>query len=220
MRGLLTPFTLRFYDAFVLGFSSRLIWRCPKHHLSDLYQRNITSRHLEVGVGTGYLLDHATFPTASPDLTLVDINQHCLDATANRLARFYPRKVAANILDPVPVTGEFDSVGLCYLLHCLPGGMRQKAVVFDNIRHLISKETRVFGATIVQGAAPRSPAARALMAFYNGRGIFSNTEDQFDQLQAELESRFKSVRVRLRGCVALFEASGPRKPLRKIKSGK
>ena len=51
-----SPFVLRMYDWFVLGFSSRFIWRCPASEMRRLYDRNVSSRHLDIGVGTGYFL--------------------------------------------------------------------------------------------------------------------------------------------------------------------
>jgi hypothetical protein len=52
-----TPAVLRIYDLFVLGFSSSYAWRCPSRQLLEHYQRHITSKHLDVGVGTGWFLD-------------------------------------------------------------------------------------------------------------------------------------------------------------------
>ncbi len=122
------------------------------------------------------------------------------------LTRYAPKTVAADALRPLPDLGRFDSVGLCYLLHCLPGAIPSKAVVFDHIRPLLAPGARVFGATIVQGDAPRSWAAQRLMDIYNTKGIFSNRDDRVEDLETALKSRFKDVRVDLKGAVALFEA--------------
>ncbi|MEO1281860.1 MAG: methyltransferase type 12, partial [Pseudomonadota bacterium] len=66
---------------------------------------------------------------------------------------------------------------------------------------------KVFGATILQGDAPRSKPAQALMDVYNRKGIFSNTDDTFDDLKLALESRFDNVQLTRHGAVALFEAT-------------
>ena len=200
-----TPLTLRAYDGFVLGFSNRFLWRCPTPVLEGMYARNVSGRHIDVGVGTGYFLDRVTWPVARPDVLLVDLNPHSLAAAAQRIRRLSPRTKAANILEPLDVKGSFDSAGLCYLLHCLPGQMSEKAVVFDRLRPILTGGARVFGATIVQGDAPRSRAAQALMNFYNAKGIFSNAEDTLENLEAELKARFASVRVERHGAVAVFE---------------
>jgi hypothetical protein len=47
------------------------------------------------------------------------------------------------------------------------------------------------------------------MNFYNAKGIFSNAQDAVEDLEAELKSRFSEVDVRMRGQVALFEATCP-----------
>ena len=205
-QAIYTPRSLRAYDAFVLGFSNALLWRCPTRVLEDLYSRNVSAQHVDVGVGTGYFLDKAAWPVADPDILLIDLNSHSLSAAASRISRFKPRTLAANIFEPLPAGDTFASAGLCYLLHCLPGRMSEKAIVFDNLRPLLAEGARVFGATIVQGDAPRSRPAQALMDYYNQRGIFSNALDTAQELDAELNKRFANVRVQLHGAVAVFEA--------------
>ena len=201
-----TPLTLKLYDGFVLGFSNRFLWRCPTRELELLYARCVSGRHLDIGVGTGYFLDRAAWPVPSPDITLVDLNRHSLDAAAARIARYQPETVVANALEPLPLGRSFDSVGLCYLLHCLPGTIADKAAVFDHVLPLMSPEAVVFGATIVQGDAPRSRAAQALMNLYNRKGVFSNADDTRDALRSALDARFGNVRLSQHGAVVLFEA--------------
>ena len=77
---------------------------------------------------------------------------------------------------------------------------------FEGVPDLLAEGARVFGATIVQGDAPRSRPAQALMDYYNQRGIFSNALDTAQELDAELNKRFANVRVQLHGAVAVFEA--------------
>ena len=47
-----TPLMLSFYDRLVHGLSNRFAWRCPTERMIDLYRNNLSSRHLEAGVGT------------------------------------------------------------------------------------------------------------------------------------------------------------------------
>jgi hypothetical protein len=203
---LYTPLTLRFYDTVVHRFSNRFVWRCTARELLDLYERNVSACHLDVGVGTGFLLDHARFPTERPSVTLMDVNTACLEMASRRIARHAPRVVQSSILEPLPPIGPFSSVGLCYLLHCLPGDIPSKAVAFDHLQAVMAPAARIFGATLVQGSAPRSWMARRLMAFYNRKGFFSNTQDTAEDLETEMRSRFSDVRIRMRGSVAVFEA--------------
>ncbi len=201
-----TPWTLKAYDAVVLGFSNRFLWRCPTHLLEDMYARNVSNKHVDLGVGTGYFLDKVRWPGAQPEILLVDLNPHSLKAAATRIGRYSPSTQVANVLEPLSIDERFDSAGLCYLLHCLPGSIGEKAVVFDHVNAILSPGATVFGATILQGDAPRSPAAQALMNFYNRKGIFSNAEDTAEVLRCELEKRFSGVRIERHGAVAIFEA--------------
>jgi SAM-dependent methyltransferase len=203
-----SPVVLRTYDWIVLGLSNRLLWRCPTAELRRLYDRNVSDRHLDVGVGTGYFLDKAKWPVAKPAITLVDLNANCLSVASKRIRRFAPEIVQANILEPIPGREPFRSIGLCYLLHCVPGTITEKAVAFDHVATLAAPGARVFGATIVQGSLPRSRPAQALMDLYNRKGIFSNGDDTLEDLEGALQKRFRDVRVYSRGTVALFEARG------------
>jgi SAM-dependent methyltransferase len=202
-----TPMVLRVYDWFVLGVSNRLIWRCPTSALRQLYDRNVSDRHLDIGVGTGYFLDKAAWPVANPSITLVDLNQNCLDAASARVRRFAPDTVIANALEPLPLGKTFRSAGLCYLLHCMAGAIPEKAVVFDHLRPLLEPGARVFGATIVQGGVPRSQPAQAFMDVYNRKGLFANATDTAEDLDAALRARFSQVKVDVKGQVALFQAT-------------
>lgn len=200
-----TPLTLRAYDWFVLGLSNRLLWRCPTAELPHHYQCNIGRRHLDVGVGTGCFLDKVRWSVPKPDVTLLNLSIHCLHAASARIARFTPQTVLANVLDPPPPMEPFDSVGLSYVLHCLPGPIEEKAVVFDNLKPVIRRGSRLFEATIVQGPADRSFAAQTVLNIYNRKGIFSNASDTLQALEIELNRRFDHVKVSLIGTVALFE---------------
>lgn len=174
--------------------------------LEALYARNVSTRHMDVGVGTGYFLDEVRWPVARPHILLVDLNPHSLAAASRRIGRYAPRTLTANILAPLPIEETFDSAGLCYLLHCLPGRMAEKAAVFDHLMPVLSETATVFGATILQGDAPRSRASQMLMDTYNRKGIFSNTHDTFDELESELRKRFDRVRLERHGAVGTFEA--------------
>jgi SAM-dependent methyltransferase len=201
--------SLAVYDALVLGFSNSLIWRCPSRNLVDLYSRHLSADHLDIGVGTGYFLDRATFPVAQPAITLLDPNAECLATAVARISRYKPRTVQADALVPWPETlGTFQSIGLNYVFHCLPGNMGEKTVLFDHLRPHLAPGGTVFGSTILQGDVPRSWAARKLMGVYNSKGVFSNEHDTLEDLEKALTSRFADVRIEMIGCVALFSARG------------
>ena len=201
-----SPLVLGTYDWMVLGLSNHLVWRCPTAKLRQLYDRNVSNRHLDIGVGTGYFLDRAKWPVAHPSITLLDLNPHCLNTASRRIRRYDPTTVLANVLDPLPALEPFKSVSLCYLFHCLPGAIAEKAIVFDHLQPLLAADARVFGATIVQGDIPRSRVAQAFMDLYNRKGIFSNINDSLEALTEALQQRFNRVSVEVKGNVVLFEA--------------
>jgi hypothetical protein len=100
-----TPLMLSFYDGLVHGLSNRFAWRCPTERLLDLYRNNLSSRHLEAGVGTGFFIDRAD-RGGFEQLTLLDINRHCLARSARRLARYQPLLYEANLLAPSAIEPE------------------------------------------------------------------------------------------------------------------
>jgi SAM-dependent methyltransferase len=207
------PRTLRLYDFWVHGLSNPLAWRCPTSELLRLYERNASSRHLDVGVGTGYLLDRCRWPTAAPRIVLLDLNTDSLRFTSERIRRYAPVAHHANVLEPVTVPeAPFDSVALTYLLHCLPGDFTSKSAVFRHLGPLLSPEGVLFGATILGRDVERGLLARTLMSAYNRRGIFGNRHDSPARLRAALAEYFEQVDVRQVGAVALFEARRYRAP--------
>jgi hypothetical protein len=202
-----TPFTLSIYDVLVHGLSNRFAWRCPTQRLVELYRDNLSPDHLEAGVGTGVLLDRAGTERLKR-LVLLDANRNCLDRSALRLARFKPELHQVNLLQP----GAFDtapvaSVGLTYVLHCLPGRMDEKLKAVDHLRPLMRDGATLFGATILgRGIAPNR-AASALLDLYNAQGVFNNREDDLASLSDGLRQRFADVAIAQEGCVAIFRAN-------------
>jgi ubiquinone/menaquinone biosynthesis C-methylase UbiE len=136
-----TPLVLRVYDLFVLGFSNRFVWRCRSSRMLEQYERYVGPRHLDVGVGTGWFLDHCSWPVEEPRITLLDLNENSLSAASDRINRYTPTTVQRNVLDPVELgDARFDSIGANFLFHCLPGEIAWKAArVASNLRpHLAS----------------------------------------------------------------------------------
>ncbi len=193
------------YDLFVLRLSNRFVWRCPWRRLLTLYDRHVSANHLDVGVGTGFFLDRCRFPTAQPRLALMDLNAQCLAVAGGRLARYRPEIYRANVLEPIRIDAPgFASIGLNYLLHCLPGTIATKGAALRHLRPLLVPGGVLFGATLLHEGVQRYPAARRLMALYNAKGIFSNTRDDLEGLEAMLSEHLTAVKVEVVGCAALF----------------
>jgi len=204
-QAIYTKDILHGYDFYVLGFSNRLLWKCPTRRLVDHYDRHVTANHLDVGVGTGYFLDKCRFPSKAPRIALMDLNQNSLNFASQRIARYNPKTFIRNVLEPITFDAPgFDSVGINYLLHCLPGPLESKAVALDHLKVLMNPGAVLFGSTLLQGNVPRSWFAQKQMDFYNRKGVFSNQHDDLDGLKRALGLRFKDVRVEVAGCAALF----------------
>jgi SAM-dependent methyltransferase len=198
---------LRAYDAVILGFNCPVVWRCPKSRFLELYDACVSARHLDIGVATGLLLDQCHFPSPQPAITLMDLNPNSLAAAAHRLRRYAPRTHRANVLDPWGLAASSaDSIGMFNLLHCLPGSIPAKAVVFEHARTVLAPGGVLFGATIPgQGVRHNRLAAREL-AFANRRGMMCNLDDRLDDLQAALDRAFDRHEVITAGSIALFHA--------------
>ncbi|KAJ7433720.1 S-adenosyl-L-methionine-dependent methyltransferase [Mycena latifolia] len=220
---------LRFYDRVVLGPCFSYAWRCPtKTQLIPFFKTNTTPtssdsthsrRLLDIGVGTGFFLEHAHLTSVS-SLTLVDLNPNCLEVASARARRAHPRidcsTVLADFLTPDGLAsrvgeGPFDAISVMLLLHCLPGPPSRKAAALVRLKNLLTKESGVlFGATILGKGVTHNLFGRLLMWWLNSKGIFDNREDEVTSFVAPLEEAFDEVKWRIVGKVLLFEAKGPR----------
>ncbi len=196
---------LRLYDLIVLGISNRFIWRCPTRRILRHYNEHVSANHLDVGVGTGYFLDRSRFPSATPRVALLDLNENSLQFTSRRIARYRPEVYRGNVLEPIRLGADrFDSVGINYLLHCLPGAIESKAVALDHLKEWMNPGGVLFGSTLLTGGVKRNRFARRLMEAYNKQGIFSNASDSLEGLESALRQRLDEVQIEVVGCAALF----------------
>jgi len=206
-QALYTRSFLRAYDTLVYRVNSPLTWRCPKARLVALYDRHVSARHLDIGVATGVLLDECRFPVPMPDLTLMDLNPHSLATASHRLRRYAPRLHRADVLRPWGLpAGLVDSVGMFHLLHCLPGTLQDKAVVFEHARQVLRPGGTLFGATIPGTGVRHNRSARWQLSLANRRGIMCNRRDRLEDLDAALGKVFSDHEVTVVGSVALFSA--------------
>ncbi len=203
-----SPRMLRLYDLIAYRIDCPLFWRCSVRQLLALYDQNVSDRHLDVGIGTGYLLDRCRFPGAEPQITLVDINPDPLVFASRRLRRYRPQTLQANVLAPWGVPdGSFDSVALCNVLNCAPGSMREKAVAFKYARAALAPGGRLFGCSVLNEGVAHTRRSRLVMRLLNQRGVFNNLHDHRDDLEAALAGEFASYEIAVEGAMAFFTAS-------------
>jgi len=202
-----TPGMLSIYNLLILRVIVPYIWKCPVDNVIRLYNNNITSNHLEIGVGSGYFLENCKFPSDNPRLALMDLNPNSLKFTAGRVSRYKPEVYRANILEPIETDMEkFDSLAINAVIHCLPGTMSTKLVVFDHIKSLLNPGGVVFGSTILNIGVKQNWLTKRFMKNFNERRIFCNLKDDLSTLEEGLAKRFSKSEVKVIGTSALFRA--------------
>ena len=204
-----TPLLLDLYDPIVIGVVAGLVWRVPGEPLLENYRRNIRDHHLDVGPGTGYIIERSGLPDGS-HVTLLDPNPNVLRHAARKLGRFEITAVEADVLKPLPVDGPFESAGMNMVIHCLPGPSTRKALAIQNIAAVLSPTGTLFGATILGRSAKHSWLGRRVLTAFNRRGAFDNLDDNERSLRDMLEASFEQVDIDVVGSAAIFRATRPR----------
>jgi hypothetical protein len=126
---------------------------------------------------------------------------------------YAPEQIRASVLEPINVeTAPFDSIGLNYVLHCLPGTIHEKAIAFEHLGALANPGAVVFGATLLHSGVPRNWYARQVMAHNNRVGIFSNDHDDLAGLETALDRHLNRVTIEVVGCVAVFAGTVAPRP--------
>ena len=204
-----TPFFLKLYDPVILGFFTRVVWRCPTPVLVERYRRQIRPRHLDVGPGTGYFLERAGLPAGSP-VTILDPNVNVLEHASRRLQALDITAVEADVLNLLPVDGPFDSAALHGVIHCLPGPLSRKAAAVANVAAVLAPTGVLFGASILGPSGPHTWLSRRILDANNRRGTFDNLGDTREGLGEILAASFEHVELEMVGSMALLAATSPR----------
>nr|WP_280220346.1 class I SAM-dependent methyltransferase [Nocardia neocaledoniensis] len=178
------------------------------------YHQHVGRHHLEVGPGSGWYLAHTTAPLDR--VTLMDLNPSPLSYTARRLRRTGAVVATArgSVLEPVPTDAgsEFDSIGINFVLHCVPGDFAEKGVAFRHLAAVLADDGTLFGSTILGRDAPAPTLfGRALSAGYSQVGAFNNADDDRVGLVDALRAAFDDVDLTDVGAVTLFAARSPRR---------
>ncbi len=200
---------LRVYDPLVVGFAARFVWHSPTSRLVDGYRQHIRDRHLDVGPGTGYFIDHSGLADGS-EVTILDPNPDVLEYASWRLRRLRVTAVEADVLKPLPVDGPFDSAALHAVIHCLPGPIGRKAPAVANIAAVLAPTGVLFGATVLGRSGNHSWLARRYLWAFNRQGGFDNLDDTEDGLREILAASFEHVDLEVVGSMAIFAATNPR----------
>ena len=200
---------LALYDPIVIGVVSKLVWRVPASRLIDLYRVNIRDRHLDIGPGTGYLIDHSGLADGSR-VTIVDPNRNVLRHASRRLRRLDVTAVEGDALKPLPVSGPFDSAALSLVLHCLPGPLTRKATAIANVAKVLAPGGVLFGASVLGRSGPHTWLGQQALTAFNRRGAFDNLDDGEEGIREILAASFNDVEIESVSSIAIFSASNPR----------
>jgi len=202
---------LSVYDLYVYKFAAPIAFRCPVENMEALYRKYCAKQHLEIGVGTGHFLQKAHEWRLLQDITLLDLNPNCLQITAEKLTGLTVSCHEANILKPLNLGNKrFGSVGLNFVLHCVPGSFKEKGVVFKSLKPYLLPEAVVFGSTAIYKSQQKNLLAPVVMNAYNALGIFNNKQDEKQDLIDGLSAEFKYVNIEQIGNILFFVASDQR----------
>ncbi|KAF3913580.1 hypothetical protein ABW20_dc0107020 [Dactylellina cionopaga] len=232
-----SPFFLAYiYDRLVLSLYCPYVWRCSAAKLRSFFSGHISYatansstktpqqkvlRLLDIGVGTGYFLEHAPIADEAV-VTLADLNPSCLEAAKARLQKTHSGAVCETIVADFLESGQgglaakllegekFDAISMMLLLHCLPGPPARKAAALVPLRQLLRPTGVLFGATILGRGVQHSFLGRFLMYWHNSIGAFGNYDDDVESFIGPLKEVFDSVEWQIYGTMLLFEAKGPK----------
>lgn len=209
------PVSLAIYDFALYKIVSPLLWGCTEQFLVQRYKFLCGSAHLEVGVGTGRLLDRADL--SNMQLGIVDLSEACIRKASRRLHRYYPKTWRRNILKPIELDTSFDSISINYVMHCVVGSFAEKGCAFKHVKTLLNPNGVLFGASVLK--TPQSHIlARMFMKALNLLGVFNNGQDNAHELESALRRDFCYVEVQLRGSTALFLATDDEKTFSKYRN--
>lgn len=121
-------------------------------------------------------------------------------------------ELLCDVLKPLPVgAGEkFDSVSMYFLLHCLPGPVNNKTVVFEHVKEVLKEDGVVTGATVLGKGVKDNFFGGLIRRFCVFGGIMSNETDDFESFVGALKANFEVVEVDVIGVVLVFKAMKPK----------
>ena len=102
----------------------------------------------------------------------------------------------------IPDSVDFNSVGINYVLHCVPGNLETK---LDNlISNLGDNKYNLFGASVVCDPLHMNVIAEYELMFLNAFGIFHNNNDTYEELDEYLNRTGLHFTLEKQGYVAIF----------------
>ena len=183
---------LKIYDR-VFKLIVETIYGASVNTILKMYKLHASSNHLEIGVGSGMLPALAEFPGNS-NLTLMDINPNTFTITKERVKFKFTtiQCYRINILEEIKLEKKYQSIAMHFLIHCVPGSILEKRIIFENAIHLLEKGGTLFGSTVVYEVSLLNSFSKFIMLLLNKKGIYHNREDSLADLK-EVLSSFKNT---------------------------
>lgn len=193
------------YDRFVNEINCNHVWKCSKNNIINNYCANVENKHLEIGPGSGFFLKKENIGVNLDQLTLVDVNSTILKFSKKNLESEHSN-VNSLVYDlfryEIPTNIEFDSVGINYVLHCIPGNLQTK--LDSLISNLGDNKYNLFGASVICDPLHMNPIAEYELMFLNAFGIFNNNNDTYEELNEYLNNKNYNFSLKKQGYVAIF----------------
>jgi 2-polyprenyl-3-methyl-5-hydroxy-6-metoxy-1,4-benzoquinol methylase len=201
-----TKLFLKFYNFAVLFFNNKFLWKCNTSNLLQNYKNNVSKNHLDIGVGTGFYLIKTQ--NLLEDISLMDLNDNCLDLVESKLSGKNVTKHKLDILKDIDknLYDKYDSIAFNYLIHCLPDNGNKDAV-FKNAAKMVKRSGVVFGSTIINEYS-NSLAIKVANKF-NEKGIFDNSNDSRKNIESYIKDNFNTYSLEQIGSVCVFSMSDP-----------
>jgi hypothetical protein len=130
----------------------------------------LKSNHLEIGPGSGYFLNPSNHNKNINKLKLMDINLPILKYSKNNLLKCYPnvKIIEHNIFEDKIELGDIESVGINYLLHCVPGNLEKK---IDKLVSNLPDNINIFGSSVINDTDKQNILSNLELKFLNKYGM-------------------------------------------------
>ena len=196
--------SIKFYDYLVNDINCNYAWRCNKTNIFDLYRKNLKPNHLEIGPGSGYFLLPKHHNKKIENLYLMDINYPILNHSHTQLKNHFPNvyPIKHNIFENSLKFFDFQSVGINYVLHCVPGSLENKMEkLIENLPNNVS----IFGSTVINDYDKQTNLSKLELMFLNKFGIFNNYDDYSNSFIKFVDSNKLNFNTQIIGNVLIFE---------------
>ena len=196
--------SIKFYDYLVNDINCNYAWRCNKNNIFDLYRKNLESNHLEIGPGSGYFLLPKHHNKKIGNLFLMDINYPILNHSHNNLKNHFPNvyPIKHNIFENSLKFLDFQSVGINYVLHCVPGRLENK---MEKLINNLPENLTIFGSTVINDFNKQTNLSQVELMVLNKLGIFNNSNDYSNALIKFAKSNKLEFDTQIIGNVLIFK---------------